>query len=71
MCNLLPAFGDAVFNGLIQQVLVGWHLSSSQDKRWVSGGILRLILINGCRIERQSKVIQSYIHTPTTCFLIA
>lgn len=45
---ILPALGDAVFDGLVDQMLVGGHLGSSQDEGGVGGGILGLVLFNGC-----------------------
>ncbi len=58
VCNILPAFGNAVFNGLIQQLLVSWHLGSSQDERRVSGGILGLVLVDGCRMGNKAKSLK-------------
>lgn len=49
---LLPPFGVAIFDGLVQQVLVGRHLGSSQDERRVCGGILWLVLVYGCWLRR-------------------
>lgn len=55
---ILPALGDAIFDGLVDQMLVGGHLGSSQDEGGVGGGILGLVLFNGCseKWERQHKL---------------
>lgn len=45
---ILPALGDAIFDGLVKQMLVGGHLGSSQNERGVGGGILGLVLLNCC-----------------------
>lgn len=66
--GLLPAVGNAVFNGLIQQVLVGRHLSSSQDEGRVSGGILRLVLFDGCRMGRPKGLKVTYKHKTFVLF---
>lgn len=50
--TFLPAFGDAVFDGLVHQRLVGRHLGGGEDERRVGGGILRLVLLDGCRTEQ-------------------
>ncbi|TNN58828.1 hypothetical protein EYF80_030977 [Liparis tanakae] len=46
--TLLPSFGDAVLDGLVHQVLVGRHLGGGEDERRVGGGVLRLVLLDGC-----------------------
>lgn len=53
---ILPALGDAVFDGLVDQMLVGGHLGSSQDEGRVGGGILGLVLFNGCSEVGDNKL---------------
>lgn len=42
-----PAQLPAVSNGLLHQLLVGWHLCCGQDQGRVGGGILGLVLVDG------------------------
>ena len=55
--NHLPAIGDAILNGLVNDVLVGRHLGSSQDEGRVGGRILGLVLFDCYRTGRNLKNI--------------
>lgn len=55
--NLLPAIGKAIFNSLVQEVLICGHLCCCQDERWVCCSILRLVLFDRCRGQKKCNDI--------------
>ena len=42
----------AILYSLVDEGGILWLLASRKDEGWISGGILRLVLVNGSKVTR-------------------
>ena len=50
--DVAATVGLAVLNSSVDQLCILWLLGGGEDEGWVGGGILGLVLVDGCEIAR-------------------